>query len=335
MVKEAGTLRTEAEEARFVEGRAAGVGGSDWGDVLNIEPYGCRRRCWYQKRGIAEDYPADKAGVFERGHVLEPIVATKYEQASGRNTMRVGRLPDMRLPDWWIGNPDYGIIDNNDGRGPGVLECKTSNPWVFAKVAQNGPPDYHIAQAHHYLALTGRKWGVIAYLCSDTFEFISFEIEFDEALFDRMLDAGVKFWREVEHGPAPDQLDSKDKRCGRCEWRSTCQGEALTVFDSEPMDVERLEGDEADAIVAAVEYYNEVKTIADEAAGALDEAKDALTLALGSFRKVAVPGARVYWTETKPRVTFDRKAFVSDHPDLAPKYLKTGRASSRLNVYPV
>ena len=69
---------TTEEREQFLADRLSGIGGSDVADVLSLEPWGCARRLYYEKRQVPPDYADEsKEALFERGHVLEPLVAAK------------------------------------------------------------------------------------------------------------------------------------------------------------------------------------------------------------------------------------------------------------------
>ena len=82
-------------------------------------------------------------------------------------------------------------------------------------------------ELQHYLALTGYQWGAYAILWADAWAFETFTVQRDNVIIERIREAGERFIRFIENGPAPSRLDSSDRRCSSCPFRQTCQGKLL------------------------------------------------------------------------------------------------------------
>jgi len=317
------------------------LGGSDFGSLYSLKPYGCARQLWYQKRGEKPDYPQEVSGPMLRGTAMESTVAALYVAATGRKVTHRKSYP-RKSREWLRGSPDRRISplgngDERDKRGPGILECKTAGQWQFAKFRNEGLPETYVLQIQHYLALTGYKWGAFAILWADNWSFVHFEIERDDALIESMLVAGEKFIRLVENGPAPDRLDASDARCRKCPFRTTCQGdlltaaaddhltdeqrEKLTVLDSEP-ELERLFA-ERDAI----------KSVSDDASDALDAINDRIKDRMDALGHdaIQVPGFRSYYQHSIQR-RMDSVRLRAEKPEIADEYVKHIKVKS-LRVY--
>jgi len=208
-----------------LEARKKYVGGSDAHHLLGIEPYGCERYLWYDKRGHAPDYDVFNDDILKRGNRLEKIILDEYKDHTGYNVRQVHRSIKSKQYSWAMVHLDGEIVGHKNG--PGVLECKSVGRHVYYRVLEEGIPSYWIAQIQYSMLVTGRKWASIAFLWADNWQFKTFDIERDDEMIDLMVSAGEEFWRKVENGPSPDRLDPKDKRCSGCAYRTTCQGALL------------------------------------------------------------------------------------------------------------
>jgi len=301
-----------------IEARRKGIGGSDWGDILGIEPYGCPLRCWYTKRGIIEDYPLS-GGVLDRGNKLEQIVADEYEEKTGRVTRKPGKPKRQDLPKWLLGLPDRMIVKGTE-ETPGVLECKTRLRWrLFPDIVAEGNGPAVIAQVQHYIWLMGWTWGVIATLQPDTWQFHMEHVEKDRDLLNLMRAAGDKFWQSVEYGPSPPRLDLGDKRCGRCQYRIGCWKEELEAMEAaQPPDLVVIENDELLSSVEELQTQNAMIKGAQEAA---DNIKARIKKELGQPTKAQIGRYKISYTRTVSH-GIDTKELKKAFPGVAKHYPK-------------
>jgi len=306
--------------------RAKGIGGSEWADVLYLEPYGCGRKLWYEKRGQPPDFgqPKEPEGYLVRGQAMEQLVADEVAEDWGRMVRRVGRLAQSDLPSWWIGNPDRMIASSgpDDPQGPGILEIKTMNPWLFRRLKRDGAKLYHLAQVHHYLGLTGWKWGLLRVKEPVSWENYDAIVTRDEDLLEQMEAAGNIFWHRTQNAESegPDPLDAKDARCADCPFRWTCQGEALIGGGTQPKgEIEEWQDPE---FATLVEQEREIAAIEKEAGEERKKLQERIKEALADPRKVQTSlGRRVYWIESIVN-RLDQRALKSAHPQLAAEFTK-------------
>jgi len=311
---------TDAHSEDWHERRRAGIGGSEWGDVLGLEPYGCARRLWYEKRGTELDFPRRYTGAMKRGHKLEAIVAEEVEEAHGfffrRHNKNAKRPPD--IPSWWIGNIDRvvkrGCVPGKEGSG--VAEFKTKGPFPFQKLTKTGIPDTEKLQVQHYLGLTGFKWGLYACLEPVYWRlFIQF-VDRDEAALKLMREVGETFMREVQEGPAPFKLMSSDKRCQTCEFRWTCHGEAL-VDATIASETEEIEDPYLAGLVTDRDSLQEMTKENEEL---LDENTRKIKEHLGQQRKVKVGDRPIIWKMASRKV-LDTKKLQAEKPEVYEAYV--------------
>jgi predicted phage-related endonuclease len=312
----------------LVMDRTQGIGGSDAKHLFNLEPYGCERKLWYQKRGTEPDFVPHKA-IFDRGHILEDIVAKMYTEQTGFKVRRVNRTLVHHNYDYLIGHIDRQIM-NKEGE-TGVLECKTMGYYAFKKLKTEGLSDDYILQMQHYLAVTGYTWGAFAILWADGWEFLTFEVQRDDELIQQIIDKASIFWRKVENGQAPDRLDVKDKRCRSCEFKNKCHEslllEYLEATDEDEENICELTDDFNDLL----NEYQEAKQLSDEANEYLETVKEKIKSKVGDREVLANNYAKIIY---KPVISnrLNTKLFKKENPDLYEKYTQQS-VSKQLKIY--
>jgi predicted phage-related endonuclease len=305
-----------------VSQRRGFIGGADWENLLGEvmpegeRPYGCTRRVWYVKRGEAPDYPEEVTGPMSRGNRLEDVAVELYEQTSGRRTMRRDSFREVAMPAWWGGHVDRAIIDNGDGRGPGILEVKTVGEWIWRQIKRDGVPQRFPAQVQHYLGLSGYGWGTLFVYWPDGDRYLTVPVTRDETLLDLMREVGDRFMRMAEFGPAPHRLDTKDRRCQGCPFRHTCQGQAILDAAGESGDVQRLDDP---ALVKLLREEQEAAELSTEADAVLEVCREKVRQSIWHLTAVEVPGFRVYFrAQTSKKI--DTRLLRAEQPEIAAKY---------------
>ena len=297
-----------------LEARREYIGGSDAHHILGLEPYGCERYLWYDKTGQAPDYDTFNEDLLKRGNKLEKLILEEYKESTGYNVRQVYRSIKSKEYSWAMVHLDGEIVGHKDG--PGVLECKSVGRHIYWRVLEEGIPSYWIAQIQYAMFVTGRKWASIAFLWADNWQFKTFDIAQDQEFIDLIISCGDDFWRKVENGPAPDRLDPKDKRCSKCAFRTTCQGEHLLAsqkdtgvdipFDAS-LDMDMME-------------LKELESILNEAKASVDAKKEKIKELVGDRTIVDCTGHRVYYKAVESNRLNSTK-LKKDRPEIYKEYV--------------
>jgi putative phage-type endonuclease len=275
----------------WLEERRQGIGGSDMSDLFQIEPYGCQRRLWYDKRDQAPDFERETTGAMERGTELEDIIADKYCREIGRKVRRANKPFVSSAWPWIRANIDRVIL--NDDRGPGVLECKSANLFVYNKFVKEGLLEGYILQLQNELLASGYTWGAWAILHPDSWRMSIFEVLPDAQLQEAIIVRGEEFWKLVENGPSPEKLDVSDHRCQKCQFRLTCHAdeiEALVMQDLVPSGV-----DIDPSLAPLVSEWNDAWDAEAEAKLNAEAIEDKLKEAIGDREAIDAGIAKVYY----------------------------------------
>ncbi len=326
------------ERVTFEEARRLGVGGTDWQHILNLEPYGCARHLWYEKRAAEPDYPRIPTGAMERGHKLEQFVADDtaehFEVTLERPPSNMKRGP---VPTWWIGNPDRIVVPRSSRDA--VAELKTKGPFPFRDLRKKGIPLSEQYQCHHYIGLTDRE--ECLYGALEPLDWLLHQgvIKRDNDLLEGMAAAGGEFWRRVETNDPPDRLDAADTRCRTCPYRWQCQN--VLLFSAADKNYDSLDEGaitevDDDTLRGLVIEYDEIKELADAAGKMKDTNKAAIKARLGELfdgpSKVSIDARLVYWIAYE-RASFDSRRLKKELPDIFERYQKKPTVVQQVRIY--
>lgn len=330
----------------WLQERRRGIGGSDVDDALGEPPYGCARRLAYEKLGIPADYPEDHALLYRRGNDLEPLVCQRYTEETGRKVVRRPTAVHPTVP-WARVNVDREILGASDVTvvtpegekelhepGVGVLEVKTTAAAAYARVRREGLPPSHVLQLQWGMWVRNRRWGSFAVLNPETWELATFDVAFDPDLIARIEPFIQRVWDQIQHEQLPPKLDPSDKRCLRCAWRRSCQGEALAqaVLPSAERDIE---AERDDSLLELFTDRAEVKRAVDEYQAVLDVIDARLKSAMGVREIVEAAGWRAYYRIVAGRRMIDMKRLEKEFPDAYRTCLTTAKPAKPLRIYAV
>ena len=280
--------------------RELGIGGSDSGSVVGMNPYKSAYALFAEKTGQIPEFEGNLTT--EVGSYLEPFVAELFERETGKKVRRKNRILVNTDYPWAFGDVDRLVVGEK-----ALLEIKTTNSLPNMRKFKNGEyPESWYCQITHYLAVSGLEKAYLAVLigCKD---FMVFEIERDEEEIAALMGAEEKFYNNVKTKtpPAVDGMKSTDEAIS-------------TIYPDSNGDIVSLMAYETDlmqflAMKAQIE--------------SLEEQKKQMANRVKTFMKEAGKGEsnryKVTWNTTVKK-TFDTEAFAKDHKDIdLNKYYKT------------
>ena len=286
-------MMTERES--FLAERSTGVGGSDIASVLSVG-YGCALRLYREKRGEVPDYPRNETGIMELGKILEPHIADKFKAYTGAEVEVVGVTRDPEHPEFLVHADRLARYPQHSGqvfREWGVVEIKALGPRQFSEMKRSGLIEDYILQLQWGMAICQRPWGVFVVGNRDTWEMEYWDHFIDIELCAFVQVRAAEFWQRVKSGNPPDRLDPDDKRCQRCVYRRSCQGNALISID-----IKDVENDEA--MRPMIAEYHERRQMFTEAEELLEVTKEEIRVAMGDRGAVTSGESKVYF---RPQVT--------------------------------
>ena len=245
----------------------------------------------------------------EWGRRLEPVIREKYAEATGLTVAKPEAMFVSEEHPFMIADLD-GVCD-----GGRLLECKTARTARdWGEEGTDEIPEYYQTQVQHYMAVTGAQACDVAVLIGGG-DFRIYTVERDQELIDLLIKEESAFWNQhvVPHiPPAPVSLS-----------------EIAAAFPTS-------DGKEKEASDQIADALNEMvvteREIADKKAH-LDELKAEVQGYMESSEKLLVNGVpAATWKSSKPRVTFDSKAFGAAEPELYKQYLKEGAPVRRFTI---
>lgn len=329
MIRYQEVLAATQEREAWLHDRRAGIGGSDWEDILE-GPHGCRYRFWLEKRGVRPDIPQVETDPMRKGKELEIGL---LREVSLRMKMDIEINVKLEPRGLWKGNAD-GILANGE-----VVECKHTNSFSFRQWENGGLSIGKIAQVMHYIYLRDAVSGRFAVRCYDDLTRVTmFPIQRNNELIDKMLEAGEKVWKYVENGPDPEHWKKDKKDCKKCPFFVNCHGEEALQPGEESATVENDQDGLVDDLLIQLVRYREMKAEAEEL-------YDGVRGQLVTLAKAALPKgtqrARVYIGSPRvalslypvTRETVDKRKLRTDLKEQAEKYIKaTTTIQSRFNL---
>lgn len=300
--------------------RKGGIGSSDAGAAVGLNPYKSQLELWMEKTGrdttLPKADPHDEESPMYWGNVLEPIVAWHYSKRTGRRVRRINAVlqhPDPELP-WMLANIDREVIGADDVQ---ILECKTAG-INGARLWKEGVPEYVQLQVMHQLAVTGKQAADVAVLLGGQILEIH-RIERDERMISRLIELERKFWEYVVNDtPPPADGSASAEQALRCLY-PVDDGQTLN-FSTNP------------ALSIA---YVELKAVRQSIA--LQETREAqlkqtLQQAMGEASRAEFSNGVITWKKAKDSTVLDVDTMLKDKPYLQARYTKLKEGSRRFLI---
>lgn len=290
--------------------RKQGIGGSDIGVLLGINPFRTRMELWLDKK--SSDVKSESGQVnasMQRGNDLEAYVALLFERETGHKVYVASEDVYVHPEKDFLRASVDRFYTHSDTGEECILECKTTSKMI----TEDNIPVYWYAQLQWYLGILGRKRGVLAWL-NPFYEFRTFEVEFDPVAYAAAVEEAEKFWQLNVLADVPPEPETID------DVRSLYQ----------PKDI-------SGALVATVDLLQMVKDHADIKASisALEaqakQLEDGIGIAMGDKEELVFgEDTLVTFKFSKAPEKFNTKAFKQAHPDLHKQFVTLGSPGRRL-----
>lgn len=297
-------LKADFGTPEWHEIRRSGIGGSDAAAVLGMSKFKSPYQLFLEKTGDADQIPDNWD--MQRGRALEPVIRQNYSDRTGR----VVRLLDGVLRDndrpFMLGNFD-GLTEDN--RLVEIKAPRYTKEWGEAGTDQI--PQEYLIQVQHYLAITRFEIADVVVSFGGGAP-LFYEVPADNDLQEMIIEGERKFWDMVQSNTPPDPTTAED--VAKMFKRSTAGSVIATPEIEAELAALKITRNELDML-------EEKKQVHETALKIFMGEKDTICDAFG------IP--LVTWKESKPRETFDTKAFKQDKPELYDEYVKIGDSSRR------
>ena len=207
-----------ATREEWLKEREYGIGASEVGAILGISPFETPFSLWLKKTKQVEPEPENQA--MKMGHMLEPVVAQLWEEATGEKVIKASAA------DIIYAHPDYDFMRATPDRivrgRKKLLEIKTT-------VTAVNPDDIHahwLAQVQYQMYVTGIHDADLAWLVQGRY-FGYAHIPYDEEFAELIAGMVNAFWNDfVIGGREPDPISVDD-----FEYKGSESGKAVGADD--------------------------------------------------------------------------------------------------------
>lgn len=269
------------------EERKKYIGGSDIAAIMGQSRWKTPYRLWCEKTGKIETPDLSNNPAVEMGTRLEQFVAELFAEKTGKQVRRQSKM--YQHPDYpfMVAHVDRLITGSDE-----LLECKTCSAYKLEEWENKIPKEY-VLQVIWYLGITGRKKGWIACLIGGQ-KFDYKVIEFDEELFNLMVEKAIRFWEQVQNGVPPVILPDDSETLGE-------------VYSEHTEDM--IECSELNDRVA---YVQELKMHRDEINTEIKEIETELKTAIQDKMGIMTDKYKVTWKNQKGNFVYDREQMMQD-----------------------
>jgi len=308
----------DLSRAQWLSVRKGGIGSSDAGAAVGLNPYKSQLQLWMEKTGrdgnLPKTDPNDETSPLYWGTLLEPIVAAHYTKRTGNRVRRINAVLQHPKESWMLANLDREVIGAPDVQ---ILECKTAG-INGARLWQEGVPEYVQLQVLHQLAVTGKLAADVAVLiCGQELQI--HRIGRDEAMITRLIQLERQFWGYVERDEAPpaDGSDSADVAL-RCLYPQD-HGQTLDLSDDLAMGAVFSD-------LLAVRQQLDANTQLEA------QLKQHIQQRMGDATKLVFETGDVTWKRSKDSQGLDVASLLAAQPELLQRYRLVKPGSRRFLV---
>ena len=298
----------------WLKSREGGIGSSEVGTLLGLNPYDTPYQLWLRKTGQVQVVEQENF-LMKAGHYLEDAISRFYADEAGAEIVKASakefvvvdkERPFMRVsPDRYA----YPVGSKKSNENKLIVECKSTQK----NVTYDDLPKTWFVQLFYQLGVCKLNQGALAWLISGR-EFGYRNFTFDADFYAWLVEEVTRFWEDcVIGGREPALANVKDLMI---KFPKSVTGKAVEAS-----------GDIYDKWMELKATNAEIKRLQ----AIKESAEDAIKMAMGDAETLLMPGdakTLVTWKSGKAgRETFDKAAFKADHPDLVAKYIKVGEPS--------
>lgn len=311
------TIIRPSSREEWLKIRESGIGSSEVGTILGLNPFETPYQLWRRKVGI--DAPKEQNFAMRAGHYLEDAVSLFYHDETGKDIIkasagdwiiRSNAHPYMQVsPDrtFWLG-------ESRSPEAKGILECKTTQMEVDA----DSVPQHWFAQLQYQLGVAELPQGALAWLTMGR-KFGYRDFEFDPEFFGYITEEVTRFWMDNIIGKQEPLM--------------------MTVDDVLLRNPKHIVGKAIEADGELQENCRVLKEVKEELSE-LDRRKKeleaAIKMAMGDAEALVAPAdgrgkpqILATWKAAKDSVKFNESRFAQENPDTYASYKETMPGSRR------
>lgn len=288
----------------WLKTRNMGIGGSDAGAIMGMNPWKSKYQLWLEKTGQAEAEDISEKESVYWGSVLEAPVADRFAEVTGKRIRRAGMMQNIKDP-WMLANVDRLIVGEKAG-----LECKTTNAFSVKEWKEDNLPDSYYWQCQHYMMCTGLPvWYIAVLIGGNSFDYKA--VPRHEEDIRALYEAESEFWlKNVKEGIMPD-IDGSDSTYRAIE--NQYAGNKLEAIE--------LPKEAADILEMLHNFEQQEKDVK----AAINEQKNKLCALMGDHEVGIIGENKISWKWQNGRIIVDSKKLKKDFPDIYVQVTKQGK----------
>ena len=226
---------------QFTADRLTGLGGSDLGAILGLNPYRTPFQVWSEKTGRSESFTGNLQTRF--GSYAEEFVAREYSDRTGRQVQRYNSL--LRHPNApLLGHIDRLVVPEGAKRASHQreirtdlgLEVKTAHALAASRNGDWGEPGTdavpasYLIQCQAYMLLTGCAHWDLAVLFGNS-DFAIYHLHQDPELGEYIVDEASRWWRDYVVADVPPPPSSELE--ARQRWPGHTPGKVVDLDEAQ------------------------------------------------------------------------------------------------------
>ena len=228
-------------QSKFTADRLTGLGGSDLGAILGLNPYRTPFQVWSEKSGQSEPFTGNLQTRF--GSYAEEFVAREYSDRTGRQVQRYNSL--LRHPNApLLGHIDRLVVPEGAKRASHMreirtdlgLEAKTAHALAASRNGDWGEPGTdavpasYLIQCQAYMLLTGCAHWDLAVLFGNS-DFAIYHLHQDPELGEYIVDEASRWWRDYVIADTPPPPSSELE--ARQRWPGHTPGKVVDLDEAQ------------------------------------------------------------------------------------------------------
>ena len=226
---------------QFTADRLTGLGGSDLGAILGLNPYRTPFQVWSEKTGRSESFTGNLQTRF--GSYAEEFVAREYSDRTGRQVQRYNSL--LRHPNApLLGHIDRLVVPEGAKRASHQreirtdlgLEAKTAHALAISRNGDWGEPGTdavpasYLIQCQAYMLLTGCAHWDLAVLFGNS-DFQIYHLHQDQELGEYIVEEASRWWRDYVVADVPPPPSSELE--ARQRWPGHTPGKVVDLDEAQ------------------------------------------------------------------------------------------------------
>ena len=180
----------------------------------------CPRAIFLNYKCPRVEFPEETLKIFHMGDVIHDLIKEIFRQNEFKFLYFEcpANITDVLTPINIDGRIDiYGM--NNDGKRFAV-ELKSIKTIEYLK---HNPLEHHTTQLMLYLRAKRLKEGYISYIEKNTLATKTFTVQYEEEIFQRILDKAREVYSCLLNGKAPEKKPSYPSECSYCQFKGVCK----------------------------------------------------------------------------------------------------------------